>query len=158
VIFPPITIHLGIYPLFLFTTLLHLITYAIMPLLTLMPSGALYTGIYASLAVRNLASMLEYPVLLILLKQACPNTSVLGRINRAAMSASSGARTMAPPVAGLLYGVGSEVAWVGSVATALLGVVQLLWIGGEKAGGVVVESGLGRYKDGEGVVVHVEDA
>jgi hypothetical protein len=158
VIFPPVATHLGIYTLFLFTTLLHPIAYAIMPLLTLMPSGALYTGIYASLAVRNLASMLEYPVLLILLKQACLDTSVLGRINGAAMSASSGARTLAPPVAGLLYGVGSEVAWVGSVATALLGVVQLLWIGGEKAGGVVVESGLGRYKDGEGAVVHVEDA
>lgn len=44
-----------------------------------------------------------YPCLLIALKNTTPSSLVLGKVNGLAMSACFGARTTAPPLAGIIY-------------------------------------------------------
>lgn len=131
VIFPFAAHHLGIHRLFVVVTLLHPIAYCIMPFLVYLPSSWVLLGIYACLTVRNLLSILAYPVLLILIKEATPSPCVLGKINGLAASAGAACRTLAPPVSGYLYTVGSRVeftglAWYGSALVAVVGAVQCL--------------------------------
>ena len=137
VIFPFVAEKIGIFRVFVLVTILHPIAYFIVPYLVLLPDNLLFAGIYACLSIRNLLSILAYPVLLILLKQASVSTAVLGRINGLAAAAGAACRTIAPPVAGLLYGWGSEIgftglAWWGAGAVAMLGVLQLYFVPREK--------------------------
>lgn len=74
-------------------------------------------------------------MLLILIKQASPSDSVVGRINGLAASAGAAARTVAPLVSGFLYSAGTEIgftalAWWASALVALIGAVQMWFIGG----------------------------
>ena len=129
VIFPFAAHKLGIHRLFIVVTILHPIAYVIMPFLVYLPSPWLLPGIYACLTVRNLLSILAYPVLLILIKEATPSPCVLGRINGLAASAGAACRTLAPPVSGYLYTLGSRMeftglAWYGSTLVACVGAVQ----------------------------------
>lgn len=129
VIFPFAAEKLGIYRLFILVTLLHPIAYIAMPFLVYLPLSMLYPGIYACLTIRNLLSILAYPVLLILIKEATPSPCVLGKVNGLAASAGAACRTMAPPVAGYLYTMGSKIdftglAWYGSAFVATAGAVQ----------------------------------
>ena len=57
-----------------------------------------------------------YPCLLIELKNAIPSSLVLGKVNGLAMSASSGARTIAALLSGIIYSAGGSAAawWSGS--------------------------------------------
>ena len=133
VIFPFAAEKLGVWRVFVLVTILHPIAYFIVPYLALLPENLLYVGIYACLTIRNLLSILAYPVLLILLKQASISPSVLGRINGLAASAGAACRTIAPPVAGLLYGLGLDIgftglAYWGTGLVALLGVAQLYFV------------------------------
>jgi hypothetical protein len=133
VVFPFAAEKLGIWRTFTIVTVLHPIAYFIVPYLALLPEHTLFAGIYACISIRNLLSILAYPVLLILLKQASISNAVLGRINGLAAAAGAACRTMAPPVAGLLYGWGSNIgfpglAWWGAGAVALIGVVQLYFV------------------------------
>ena len=137
VIFPYTAEKLGIWKVFILVTILHPIAYFIIPYLALLPQDLLYTGIYTCLTIRNVLSILAYPVLLILLKQASVSPSVLGRINGLAASAGPACRTIAPPVAGLLYGWGlgigfTGLAYWGAGAVALAGTAQLYFIPREK--------------------------
>ena len=137
VVFPFAADKLGVWRIFVLVTSLHPIAYFIVPYLAVLPEKALYAGIYACLTIRNLLSILDYPVLLILLKQASVSPSVLGRINGLAASAGAGCRTIAPPVAGLLYGLGLDVgftglAYWGTGIVALFGVAQLYFVPREK--------------------------
>lgn len=138
VIFPLAASKLGIFRVFIIVTILHPIAYFIVPYLAFLPTGnPLFAGIYLALSIRNLLSILAYPVLLILLKQASVSASVLGRINGLAAASGAACRTIAPPVAGLLYGWGSEIgfsglAWWGAGAVAVLGVVQMYFVPREK--------------------------
>ena len=130
IVFPLAAKRLGIWRVFVLVTLLHPIAYFIVPYLALLPKDLVYPGIYLCLTIRNLLSILAYPVLLILLKQACPSSSVLGKINGLAASVGAACRTISPPIAGLLYGWGAEVgftglAWWGAGAVALVGAAQL---------------------------------
>ena len=136
-VFPLIAEALGVFRTFLLVTILHPVAYFIVPFVALLPSNLLYTGIYSCLTIRNVFSILAYPVILILIKEACPRPSVLGTVNGLAASMAAGARTLAPPLAGLLYGVGKGVnftgwAWWASGVVAALGAVQLFWIGQQK--------------------------
>jgi hypothetical protein len=129
VIFPFAAAKLGIHRLFILVTLLHPIAYLMMPYLVYLPPSLLYPGIYFCLSVRNLLSILAYPVLLILIKEATPSPCVLGKINGLAASAGAACRTMAPPIAGYLYTMGSRVdftalAWYGSAFVAIVGTIQ----------------------------------
>ncbi|EXJ80745.1 hypothetical protein A1O3_07029 [Capronia epimyces CBS 606.96] len=145
VIFPLAAERLGIWRTFVLVTILHPVAFFIVPYLALLPPNVLYPGIYACLTVRNLLSILAYPVLLILLKQASPSLSVLGRINGLAASAGAACRTVAPPIAGLLYSWGSDIgftglAWWAAGAVAIVGVVQLWFVPREKSEMTLVKS------------------
>ena len=136
-LFPLFAAWLGVWKLFLAVTILHPIAYFIVPFLALLPGPLLYPGIYLSLTVRNVFSILAYPILLILLKEACPKPSALGKINGLAASVAAGMRTLAPPISGLLYAWGTDIgftgiAWWGSGFVALLGAVQLGWVKRQK--------------------------
>lgn len=138
VIFPLAAERVGVYKLFIISTVLHPITYVIMPLLLFVPSTYLYLAIYGSLAVRNIFSITLYPLLLILIKDATPTPSALGKVNGLAASAGAAFRMAAPPVAGYLYTVGSRMdctalAWYGSAVVAVIGAVQCFSVSRQRA-------------------------
>ncbi|KAI9645640.1 hypothetical protein NHQ30_006382 [Ciborinia camelliae] len=129
VIFPWAAELFGTYRLFILVTVLHPVAYLMVPCLIYLPSSFLYTGLYTALFVRNLLSILLYPVLLILIKEATPSPNVLGKVNGLAASAGAACRTVAPPVSGYLYAFGSKknftaMAWIGSALVAAVGAVQ----------------------------------
>lgn len=139
VVFPLAASWLGIWPTFLLVTVLHPIAYFIVPFLALLPGNMLYPGIYACLAVRNLLSIVDYPLLLILIKEASPSNSCLGKINGLAASTGAACRCLASPIAGFLYAVGAKVeftalAWWASALIAIIGAVQAFMIKQEKRG------------------------
>ncbi|KAG4435254.1 hypothetical protein IFR05_009250 [Cadophora sp. M221] len=129
IIFPLAAEALGIHKLFIMVSILHPVSYLIMPYLIYLPDSWLMAGIYTCLTIRNLLSILAYPVLLILIKEATPSPCVLGKINGLAASAGAACRTVAPPVAGYLYTLGSRMdftglAWYGSAFVAIIGALQ----------------------------------
>lgn len=137
IIFPLMASWLGVWRLFVLVTIGHPIAYFIVPYLILLPDSWLYTGIYASLFVRNFLSILAYPLILILIKEAAPSASCLGKINGLAASTGGACRTMASPIAGILYGVGSQkrftpLAWWISALVAVIGAMQISWIDRQK--------------------------
>lgn len=139
VIFPTMASWLGVWKVFIVVTVLHPIAYFIVPWLALLPPNLLYTGIYTCLTIRNCLSILAYPVLLILLKEASPAPSCLGKINGLAASTGAACRTIASPVAGFLYGVGIQIdltaiAWWASAFVAFAGAVQALTIKRDNSG------------------------
>ncbi|OAL24480.1 hypothetical protein AYO20_10638 [Fonsecaea nubica] len=143
VIFPFTAERLGIWRVFVLVTILHPVAFFIVPYLALLPSHLLYPGIYTCLTIRNFLSILDYPVILILLKQASPSPAYLGRINGLAASAGAACRTVAPPIAGLLYEWGSNIgftglAWWFAGFVAIVGVFQLWFVPREKNNEVTV--------------------
>jgi hypothetical protein len=129
VVFPLAAERVGVYRLFILVTLLHPIAYLLVPLLIYVPELLVFPAIYFCLAVRNLFSILVYPLLLILIKEATPSLTVLGKVNGLAASAGAACRMVAPPIAGYLYTVGKRMdctalAWYGSAAVAVLGATQ----------------------------------
>lgn len=133
VIFPLFATWLGLWKVFVMVTLLHPIEYFVVPFLALLPENSVYPGVWACLTLRNFTSILAYPVLLILLKEASPNSSFLGKINGLTASAGAACRTIAPPIAGYLYGVGVHMgftgpAWWASGLVGIVGVIQMFWI------------------------------
>jgi MFS family permease len=138
VVFPLMATWLGIWKTFIVVTVLHPIAYFIVPWLALLPDDVLYPGIYICLTVRNLLSIVAYPVLLILIKEASPDSN-LGKINGLAASTGAACRTMASPIAGLLYGIGDNIdftalAWWVSAAVAILGAIQAFTINQRSTG------------------------
>lgn len=139
IVFPLAASWLGIWRTFIVVTLGHPIAYFIVPYIALLPPNLVYPGIYACLTIRNLFSILAYPVLLILIKEAAPNNSCLGKINGLAASTGAACRTIASPVAGLLYGIGislnfTALAWWGSAVVAIAGAIQAFFINRKSKG------------------------
>lgn len=137
IVFPLFAAWLGVWRVLIFVTVLHPVEYFIVPYLAILPDNLVYPGIWICLTIRNFTSILAYPVLLILLKEASPSPNVLGKINGLAASAGAACRTMAPPIAGLLYGVGSRqgftgLGWWGSGIVATIGAIQIFWVDREK--------------------------
>lgn len=137
VIFPYAASKLGIWRLFVAVTIAHPVAYLIVPFLVLLPAHLLYPGIYICLAVRNLLAIIAYPLLLILIKDACPSTKCLGKLNGLAASTGAASRTLASPIAGLLYGLGarlgfSAIAWWASALVAVVGALQVMFISQRK--------------------------
>ncbi|KAI0388831.1 major facilitator superfamily domain-containing protein [Xylariaceae sp. FL0594] len=110
VIFPVAAEKIGVFRLFLLVTLVHPIAYLIVPALVYVPDRMLMPAIYFCLAVRNVLSIVLYPLLLILIKEATPSREMLGKVNGLAASAGAACRMAAPPVAGYLYSFGSHAA------------------------------------------------
>lgn len=145
VIFPLFAAWLGVWKLFLMVTILHPIDYIMVPYLAFLPENLLYPGIWVCLTVRNFTSILAYPLLLILLKEASPSPLVLGKINGLAASAAAACRTVAPPFAGYLYGLGAQqgfrgLAFWGSGLVAFSGTIQAFCIKREKNKKATVQS------------------
>lgn len=133
VIFPIAAERVGVYKLFLIVTVLHPIVYAVVPFLLLVPESLVFPAIYTCLAIRNILSITLYPLLLILIKEATPTSTALGKVNGLAASAGAACRMIAPPVAGYLYTYGSKLncsalAWYGSVIVAIAGSVQCFMV------------------------------
>ena len=133
IIFPLFAAWLGIWKTFVIVTCLAPLAYFIVPYLAFLSDNVLYPGIWACLTIRNFTSILAYPTLLILLKEASPSSSVLGKINGLAASAGAACRTIAPPLAGFLYGVGTKIdftalAWWASGVVAIAGALQVVSI------------------------------
>ncbi len=129
VVFPLAAERIGVYRLFILVCLLFPIAYIIVPPLLYLPDWLLYPGIYFCLTVRNLFSIVLYPLILILIKEATPTPSALGKVNGLAASAGAACRMVAPPIAGYLYTIGSRIdctalAWYSSALVAVLGAVQ----------------------------------
>ena len=142
VAFPLVAAWLGIWKTFVMVTMLHPIAYFIVPYLVLLPENLVYPGIWACLTIRNFTSILAYPVILILLKEACSSPAALGKLNGLAASAGAACRTISPPIAGLLYSIGARqgftgLAWFGSGIVAIFGVIQIFWIDREKKTAIV---------------------
>lgn len=133
VIFPLMASQLGVPRLFFLVTVGHPLSYFIVPWLVLLPEPLVYPGIYLCSSVRNLLSIIAYPVILILLKDATPAASHLGKINGLAASVGAACRCLASPTAGFLYGLGVQfhftpLAWWFSSAVAVIGVVQVCFM------------------------------
>ncbi|KAI4711744.1 hypothetical protein J4E89_003186 [Alternaria sp. Ai002NY15] len=129
-VFPLLADCFGVWRLLLMVTLAHPIAYFIVPFLQLLPENLVYPGLFACLTVRNLTSILAFPLLLIMIKEATPDRSHLGRINGLAASTGAACRTVASPIAGLLYGLSLELhftplAWWGSALVAICGALQV---------------------------------
>jgi hypothetical protein len=159
IIFPLLAENLGVFRLFIIVTVLHPLSYFIMPQLLLLPSSLLFPGIYCCLTIRNLLQIIAYPLLLILIKDATPCKSVLGKVNGLAASAGAACRTVAPPVAGYLYTIGSRVgfsglAWYGSGIVAIIGALQCFIIVRKKT--TPGDAELGEAKKGESGFVNTE--
>ncbi|KAI0406856.1 major facilitator superfamily domain-containing protein [Xylaria palmicola] len=133
VVFPLAAQWFGVFRLFLVVTALHPIAYIMVPYLIYVPESMLLPAIYSCLAIRNLLSIVLYPLLLILIKEATPSPDMLGKVNGLAASAGAACRMVAPPVAGYLYSFGSQVdctalAWYGSAFVAAIGSVQCFFV------------------------------
>ncbi|KAI9840306.1 MAG: hypothetical protein M1837_001793 [Sclerophora amabilis] len=133
----PLISRLGVWRAFIFLTVLHPIAYFVVPFLAFLPPKALFPGLYACLTIRNFFSIVVYPVLLILIKEACPSPKLLGKVNGLAASAGAACRTLAPPIAGYLYSIGSRqgftgLAWWGSGAVAIVGAIQCWFVPRQK--------------------------
>ena len=111
VIFPSMAAWLGVWRVFVLVIIGQPVAYLIVPYLAALPTAWLYPGIYACLAIRNFFSILAYPLFLILIKEACPSPSQLGKINGLAASTGAACRTIASPFAGFLYGVGVQLSF-----------------------------------------------
>lgn len=133
IVFPFFATWLGIWQLFIVVTTLHPLEYVMVPYLKFLPEKFLYSGIWVALSVRNFTSILAYPLLLIMLKEASPSSSNLGEINGGAASAAAACRTAAPPLSGYLYSIGARqgftgLAWWASGVIAAFGAIQAFWV------------------------------
>src|SRR5690242_9723313 len=130
IVFPVLADLCGVWRLLLMVTVAHPVAYVIVPFLQLLPPRFIFPGIFAALTVRNLTSILAFPLLLIMIKEAAPDKSHLGKINGLAASTGAACRSVASPIAGLLYGLSIEIrftplAWWASAFVALLGAMQV---------------------------------
>jgi hypothetical protein len=152
VVFPLMASWLGVWRLFIIVTVGHPLAFFVVPFLVLLPPNMVYAGIYSCLFVRNLFSILAYPLLLILIKEASPAPVHLGKINGLAASVGGACRTVASPVAGFLYGVGSgmnfaPLPWWASGLVAVVGALQVPWIERQKNKTALVRSAVA-WRDG----------
>ena len=137
VVFPIVVDRFGVFRTFMLVTILHPVAFFIVPYLVLLPSKSLFFGIYFCLTIRQTLSILDYPVILIMLKQASPAPRYLGKINGLAASVGAACRMIAPPIAGLLYSKGRQLeftglAWYGAGMVAIAGSLQLFAVPRER--------------------------
>lgn len=97
------------------------------PFVSSMPSPTL--AVYPAFIAMAFCNIIIYPALLIMLKNATPSKQALGKVNGLAVSASSAARTIAPPLIGLFYtAFGSAGAWWSCALFGLMAITELAFI------------------------------
>ncbi|KFA65830.1 hypothetical protein S40285_05375 [Stachybotrys chlorohalonatus IBT 40285] len=127
-IFPIFVRTVGIWYSYVWMVILHPTVYLIMPFLGVIPELT-SPGVHFALTLQSFFNIIVNPVALILLKDATPSTTMLGRVNGLAMSACCGARTISPPLAGIIYSAGgSAAAWFSCAGFAIIGAIQLFWV------------------------------
>ena len=133
-IFPPFVARVGVWKSYLVMMLLYPIGYALIPFLTLLAPGfPRSAGIYGIMIFQNHLNIIIPPCLLILIKNATPSPLVLGIVNGACMAFICAARTLAPPLEGLIYAQGgSAAAWFSLVAVSIVAIIQLVWVPRER--------------------------
>jgi hypothetical protein len=162
-VFPILASWFGVWRLLILVTVGHPFAYFIVPFLPLLPASLVYPGIYACLTMRSLTSIVAYPLLLIMIKEAAPAPNHLGKINGLAASTGAACRTMASPIAGLLYGISIDIrftplAWWASALMAVVGVFQIPWmIRAARKCNVSVNPALSQRRQSEVVHIVIED-
>ncbi|KAI1498696.1 MFS general substrate transporter [Biscogniauxia marginata] len=145
IIFPAFVDRVGVWKSFVFSVIMYPTCYVIMPFLTAVPEYLQSPGIYSAMVLQSFFGIIVSPCALILLKDATPSSLVLGKVNGLAMSACCLARTISPPLVGIIYSsAGSAAAWFSCSGVAVLGIVQLLWVPRKHIYDVVVDSVLGK--------------
>ncbi|KAI1102378.1 MFS general substrate transporter [Jackrogersella minutella] len=128
-IFPIFVNKVGVWKSFVFNVVLYPLAYVVMPFLSALPSVLVSPGIYLSMILQSFFGIIVIPCALILLKDATPSPLVLGKVNGLAMSACCLARTLSPPLVGIIYSAGgSAAAWLSCAGVAVIGIVQLFWV------------------------------
>ena len=141
--FPIFVEKVGVYRSVVLLTIFFPVAHILTPFLSLLPKSLTPFGIYLILTLQAFFGVIIFPCLLILLKNATPSPLVLGKVNGLAMSACSGARTIAPPVIGIIYSsLGSAAAWWSGALIAGLAILELYWIPREDIESVAIENAL----------------
>ncbi|KAK8064401.1 TCR1-like protein [Apiospora phragmitis] len=127
---PPFVDRVGVWRSFVAMVVLYPLAYIVMPFVSAFPGGGQQSAfVYLALVLQSVFGIIAIPCALILLKDATPSPRVLGRVNGAAMSGCCLARTVGPPLVGVIYAAGgSAAAWFSCAGCAVLGVVQLGWV------------------------------
>lgn len=129
IIFPIFVEKIGIWKSFIWMVILFPLPYFMLPFITAGPANMTSALIYVSLFLQSFVGIIIYPAALILLKDATPSPQVLGKVNGLAMSGCCLARTISPPLVGIVYSAGgSGAAWFTIAGAAVLGIVQLPFI------------------------------
>ncbi|KAI1821080.1 MFS general substrate transporter [Xylaria intraflava] len=146
IIFPIFVDRVGVWRSFIFMVVLYPLSYVVSPFLSALPVSLQSWGIYLAMILQSLFGIVVIPTALILIKNATPSTTVLGRVNGLAMAGCCLARTLSPPLVGIIYAsAGSAAAWFSCAVVAVLGIVQLFWVPREHVPTVVVDTAvLGR--------------
>ncbi len=114
---------------FVWTIIFYPTAYLLSPFLSALPDVLVSPAIYFAMVLQSFYGIIVIPCALILLKDATPSPLVLGKVNGLAMSACCLARTISPPLQGIIYSAsGSAAAWFSCAAVAALGIVQLAWV------------------------------
>lgn len=144
-VFPPFVDRVGVWRSFVSMVVLYPLAYVVMPFVSVFPSSSATSAsggegsgggssqqsalIYLALVLQSVFGIIVIPCALILLKDATPSPRVLGRVNGLAMSGCCLARTVSPPLVGVIYAAGgSAAAWFSCAGFALLGILQLAWV------------------------------
>ncbi|KAK6957501.1 hypothetical protein Daesc_000287 [Daldinia eschscholtzii] len=139
-IFPIFVDKVGVWKSFILSIVFYPLAYVVMPFLSAFPASLVSPGIYLSMILQSFFGIIVIPCALILLKDATPSPLVLGKVNGLAMSACCLARTISPPLVGIIYSAGgSAAAWFSCSGVAVIGIVQLLWVPRKHEPNIVVE-------------------
>ncbi|ORX92789.1 major facilitator superfamily domain-containing protein [Clohesyomyces aquaticus] len=159
VIFPFFVERVGIWASFVSMVVLYPTCYVIMPFISALSDSLIPVAIYVTLILQGFYGIIMVPCALILLKNATTSPLDLGKVNGLAMSASCLARTVSPPLVGMIYSEGgSGIAWLSCGLAALAGAVQLFWIPNSHVGEVHVESVLKKLQEHDDVESIAEEA
>lgn len=152
-IFPIFVDRIGVWYSFIWMVVLYPTSYVVLPFLGALPASWQSLGIYLAMVLQSFFGIIVIPCALILLKNATPSPTILGRVNGLAMSGCCLARTLSPPVVGIIYASGgSAAAWFSCAGVAVLGILQLPWVPREHVHNVVVDTSLLRK-----TISHSED-
>lgn len=152
-IFPIFVDRVGVWHSFIWMVILYPTCYVVLPFIGALPASLQSPGIYLAMVLQSFFGIIVTPTALILLKNATPSPTILGRVNGLAMSGCCLARTICPPLAGIIYEAGgSAAAWFSCGGVAVLGILQLFWVPREHVHDVVVENTLLRK-----TISHSED-
>ncbi|KAI0478477.1 major facilitator superfamily domain-containing protein [Xylariaceae sp. FL0804] len=149
VVFPLLVGRVGVWRAFVGMVVLYPTCYLLPPFLSAAPPQLQSPLVYLALVLQSLYGIVVLPCALILLKDAAPAASVLGRVNGAAMSGCCLARTVGPPLVGVVYAAaGSAAAWFSCAGVAVLGVAQLLWVPRRHVPDLLMSTGAAEALDG----------